>query len=613
MCCSNFSTTARNESEKYNPEQILISKLKSRTGRGGDCESSSVDVSADDYKAVLIYFASLKNPHKAEEWISKMEQDKALEFLQPDVNSYNAVIKAWAFSKEHNSAVRAERWFHRIREVNGQPNTESYNLLLKSLSRARGKSASIRESNALKAEQLLQEMQSAKQSIIQPTTDSFNSAMYAWVKCGGDIANVGEKVLKLLQDMEERAAMSASAVRPNTVSYTIAMNAFSTSAAFKQRRINRGNYHEEDVLEDVRKAESILNYMHDLHNAGVSDVVPDTQAHNSLISAWAKVSNEVNDSPLKAEAAFRRMIELEEEGHPYIAPDRISYNTVINAWLRTKSLNGAQRAEWLLRRMWERYEVAEKESGPNTAVFPDVETYNGVLKSWSLHDADKTEELLRELLDYELKGFGECTANTDSFAICISSFARFAHNSAQWTQCDGCQRALALLSELIKREKSGVPGCITNLSQYNSVMRTVAFSQSSSVDVLDVAFQTFRMLKSSRHEPDNITYKHFVRAIIKSCHVQKTKKNLLHGIIKMCCEDGQLCQGIINFITHGPFEENGGWISAQDAETLTVSLFGDWPVPKNWSRNLKIRDLAPNSLATGYEDAQGDDIRRQLR
>eukprot|EP00814_Leptocylindrus_danicus_P013369 CAMPEP_0116004138 /NCGR_PEP_ID=MMETSP0321-20121206/434_1 /TAXON_ID=163516 /ORGANISM="Leptocylindrus danicus var. danicus, Strain B650" /LENGTH=400 /DNA_ID=CAMNT_0003472403 /DNA_START=1 /DNA_END=1205 /DNA_ORIENTATION=- len=400
--------------------------------------------------------------------------------------------------------------------------------------------------------------------------------------------------------MEARAAISASAVRPNTVSYTIAMNAFSTSAAFNN-----------DILHDVRKVESILNYMHDLHNAGVSDVVPDTQAHNSLISAWAKISNEVNDSPLKAEAAFRRMIELEEEGHPHVAVDRISYNTVINAWLRTKSLNGAKELSGCCD---ECGSVIRQQKKNQAAVFPDVETYNGVLKSWSLHDADKTEELLRELLDYELKGFNECTANTDSFAICISSFARFVHNSAQWTRGDGCQRALALLSELIKREKSGVPGCITNLSQYNSVMRTVAFSQSSSVDVLDVAFQTFSMLKSSRHEPDNITYKHFVRAIIKSCHVQKTKKDLLRGIIKMCCEDGQLCQGIINFITRGHFEENGGWISGQDAETLTVSLFGDWPVPKNWSRNLlKTRDLAPNSLVITYEDAQGEGTRRQLR
>lgn len=279
---------------------------------------------------------------------------------------------------------------------------------------------------------------------------------------------------------------------------------------------------------------------------------------------------------------------------------------VINAWLRTKSLNGAQRAEWLLRRMWKRYEVVARESGPNNTIFPDVETYNGVLKSWSLHDAHKTEELLRELLDYEQRGFEKCRANTDSFAICIATFARFAHNSEHWAQGDDCQRAFALLSELSDREKNCISGCITNLDHFNSVMRTVAFSQSSSVDVLDVAFQTYRMLKSSRHEPDNITYKHFVRAIIKSCHVQKTKHDLLRGIINMCCDDGQLCQGIINFVTHGPFEEKGGWISSRDAERLATRLFGDWPVPKNWSRNLKQRYIVPNSLAITYENAQGE-------
>ena len=226
--------------------------------------------------------------------------------VKPDVNSYNAVIEAWAFHRSRQqNVVRAERWFHRISEPKGNspskyrssaikdinlstktdselsltPNLESYNLLLAALSRGLGNSASMRESHASRASALLHEM---KSSSIQPNTDSYNYVMQSWVRCGRD-KFVAEKVMQILREME------ASKIPANTISYTIAMNSWSASAELKarsQRRLakNVRESKESTYASDIERVEKILHYMHDLHDAGIPDVCPDNHAYNTLIA-----------------------------------------------------------------------------------------------------------------------------------------------------------------------------------------------------------------------------------------------------------------------------------------------------------------------------------------
>ena len=55
-----------------------------------------------------------------------------------------------------------------------------------------------------------------------------------------------------------------------------------------------------DGYDVVCNAEAIVKYMHQLQNAGVHDVAPDTVTYNTVIGQYTRVSNKVNrDAPLK--------------------------------------------------------------------------------------------------------------------------------------------------------------------------------------------------------------------------------------------------------------------------------------------------------------------------
>ena len=235
--------------------------------------------------------------------------------VQPNIESYNALIEAWAFyDGKEQSVVRAERWFHRISEFKKQrseknglrkdpshsvdrltPNTESYNLLLAALSRGKSKKATLKKAYALKSTDLLSDMKKAPEC--KPNTESYNRVMQAWVKCGRD-SFVVQPVMELLKEMELASSETTlnninsaycDSINPNTLSYSIVINALGASAELKSRLKRRwgkmtDNSEDHDFNTDIEHAESLLNYMHDLHSAGVPDVCPDTQAYNTLIA-----------------------------------------------------------------------------------------------------------------------------------------------------------------------------------------------------------------------------------------------------------------------------------------------------------------------------------------
>lgn len=126
--------------------------------------------------------------------------EKMLMDLQPTVECYNEVIRAWSNTNKPIVA-RAERWLDTLRRNRDYryqmkkgiaedspddsslhnvtvPNTESYNLLLSILSKGNEKKNRILVDNATKAQNLLQEMISIQEQFgddtAQPNTDTFN-------------------------------------------------------------------------------------------------------------------------------------------------------------------------------------------------------------------------------------------------------------------------------------------------------------------------------------------------------------------------------------------------------------------------------------------------------
>lgn len=316
--------------------------------------------------------------------------------IQPNVESYNAVLQAWSKSSEAVAVLRAERWLaelgklkstndrsvekvtdagnwmvNRDSDTNLGPTTESYNYYLATLSKGIGKTKQDIQANALKAEQTLRSMISQWEKYHNlrdaPNIDSFNYVMTAITRCKSDptIADRVMEWLRLMEAFQRSSAVSDSTsrsildIRPNTKSYSIAISAWGilaqqkAEASVRELRRQRAVSGEQlnkwrassstdqqqsaassrmsnDGHDEARKAKAILDYMHAIHSAGSTDVIPDTYAYNSVIGTWSKISSEYNASaPLRAEEVLREMMHLfDSGGYPEVNPDNFSYTQV---------------------------------------------------------------------------------------------------------------------------------------------------------------------------------------------------------------------------------------------------------------------------------------------
>ena len=138
--------------------------------------------------------------------------------------------------------------------------------------------------------------------------------------------------------MELYQRCSEGRVEEKTLSYYISIDAWSISSGIKSKEcfIMQNQIYQPTEFSDgygkVGNAESIVQYMHKLQNTGVRAAAPDTVGYNTVIGAYARVSNKVNkDAPLKVEKLLRGMIHLRNNINPLIMPEHISYNHLIIA------------------------------------------------------------------------------------------------------------------------------------------------------------------------------------------------------------------------------------------------------------------------------------------
>jgi hypothetical protein len=305
-----------------------------------------------DVEAYLIVLNALaeeasKDPvasRRAERWLTRLKEGYN---VKPTAKCYQAVIEAWANSNKETAVVtvaRAERWLNDLlfqREL--QPTIECYNAFLNACSRGRGGKDKRRQSivvdNAKKAEAILRQLHSQYQhnpdhATLAPNTDTFNFVIRGWTRCRKD-NSVARRVLSLVRLMEsyQRENPLDPVVRPNTKTYVMAMDAIVTVGKLKaQRSVKDGQWDpdpSQNGLEEIKEAQAILDYMHDLHEASVKGVTPNTVAYNVLISGWAGLAgSKHHPAPFEAEKILTQMMTLKDEGFTHAYPDRLSYEKV---------------------------------------------------------------------------------------------------------------------------------------------------------------------------------------------------------------------------------------------------------------------------------------------
>jgi len=607
-----------------------------------DRTSSGVHVDAEAYLVAIEGWS--KSRHKAaarraEDLLIRLErhfeESEEFESLRPRVEHYNAVIGAWAGSQEDVSIVRAERWLNKLRgqETCLCPNTDSYNRFLDACSKGHGKRNDVLKNNAIKAEQVLKEMMALPErsgdDLVAPNTESFNYVIRAWTRCRQDMS-MAEKVMEILRLMElYQRTGEDGAVKANTISYCMAIDAFGTVAGLKcqrslralQKKRNRvdrnnpgGNATSLDntagcAAEDLGKAESILRYMHDLSEAGDINVSPTTDAYNTYIAAFARTANEFNPkAPLAAEGVLRKMIAFRDEGLLYIQPDQRSYVQVMRAWGKARRSNSGERAEWWLRNMWTEYEQTGNEK-----VRPNVGAYLAVMEAY-FHQANvtKLESLLLELLEHECgsdiqgtdnNGNEPLVANTAAFTFVIRGWLKHEDQLDMDDMGAGCEKALGWLDKLMDREDQGLTHAATSPELYTGIIKTAKEAALSvkttkvSKRVLKTALEAFTEFRSSRHAVEPNAYAWIMQIGLKALSSpadDMARVRLIQHLSKACCEDGYVSKNFVNALSNGPIWVEG-W-TAEESEIMTKEIFGDWPMPKSWSRNISRSGDIPKRI-----------------
>ena len=115
--------------------------------------------------------------------------------------------------------------------------------------------------------------------------------------------------------------------------------------------------------------------------------------------------------------------------------------------------------------------------------------------------------------------------------------------------------------------------------------------------VLKTALEAFAEFRASRHAVEANAYAWIMQIGLKALSSPADdagRLKLIRHLTKACCEDGYVSKNFVNALSNGPIWAEG-W-TAEESERMTKEVFGDWPMPKSWSRNITRSGDIPKPL-----------------
>jgi pentatricopeptide repeat protein len=361
---------------------------------------------------------------------------------KPDLESYRRVVECWTKSRGADAGERAESILKDIRklyasgDIDFQADAKMYTVVLNAFAR-RGK--------AEKAEALLESMiedslngnESARPNVI-----SFSVVLNAWSKCrSNDAPERAEAILSRMRELYQKDGDKWD-TKPNAVSYTSVMDCWAKSR----------------LPAAPERAEAWLRATQERFLQGEEDCRLNSRSYTAVLDAFARRGQSES-----AEAILEEMCKDFANGNRNAKPDVVSYTTVLSAWSRSQSHNAPERAEAILSRMWELY---KSKAGGGQPVKPNVVSYTCVIDCWAKsakkYGAQRAEALLREMqrLSKE-EGHSDLTPGFRTYNTVLNAFARRGQP----------ENAEAILDEMYREYITGRnPSCKPTVVSYTTLM-----------------------------------------------------------------------------------------------------------------------------------------------
>lgn len=338
-----------------------------------------------------------------------------------NAQTYNALIDVWSKSGEKGAAAqRAEQIVIGMQdayasgEIEVQPDLESFRLVLRAWSQAKGAEVNA----SLRAQQILEWMirlyESKANDLVQPDAECFDIVLHAWAL--SQHSESPRRIEELIMYMDKLSQNGNEKARPTRFSFNQVLTAWSKVKG----------------AEAAQRAEDILYNMREIGRTTNADLMPNIVSYSAVVSAWCKSQH--HDCGKRAE----KILKLAEKqsksfssstgtsaggtsSNDVMRLDNVIYNLVIDAHAKTSSNKAHVRARAVLDRLIEQYNKGSKRCRP------DVYSFSSVLSSCSNLSGSKKER--QQAFDIaistfeDMKRFG-VQPNHVSYGIMLKACAR---------------------------------------------------------------------------------------------------------------------------------------------------------------------------------------------
>lgn len=437
-------TTCGEERAVVEAEKLLERMSKRYIDGHRDCKPDTFT-----YSALIDVYASLKNlngsAERVEEILNGMEDlymagDKT---VKPNIFVFTSVIDAWNQSNHPKAPYYAQKIlfraldFYETGDEDFQPNPVIFSATISGWARR----ASLEPRSLENIGTLYRLME--KYSVV-PNVFTYTSIISAYAK-GGDVS----KAEFFVDEMRKKG------VKPNFYTYSSLISAYAKS----------------NVKDSVTKAESILDEMERLYEAGDNSMQPNVVSFSSVLDAYYR-SND-RDVVSKMEKLVKRMESLYDEGSARVKPTTDIYNQLLSALVRKGYPDCGEKATEWIKHMVQRdvkpdartyksvilahmksggkvgakrgEDVLQRMEGLNSKAFiPDVMCYNAVIRAYArIGDGEKAFQILRRMLESSRTQPNKITFNT-----VLDAFAKSGHKGAG-------EKAESLLNEMYSLYEDG--------------------------------------------------------------------------------------------------------------------------------------------------------------
>lgn len=539
------------EAWSHSKEQIsadraeeILAKMEEDYEPKPDCRS---------YNAVMKALVKNGDRHssvdKVEKLVLKMDA-KGDPNMMPDRRSYNLLLYALANSNRDDAALRATRHLERMifRYRNSSP--EERNLCpvepdLNSFNQVIGAWARGNTSHYLQQMEKVYELllDLATELDIQLSSDTYNTLMGGWLKSNDEKAL--SKIRQHFSTMEEDHKNGNKSSQPDRVSVNTlqtALNRFShennSSNLLRledKYDIPRNSLSQNLLMEGIIKSgvdnapEQALGILTDMDRSfrnGQLDMKPDECSYSAVIKAC--ITYKRKNIERKAEEILGRMWNLHRnhEGNP---PDINVYNSVMNAYASLQSYRAVNKTKQLLGKM----ESGKIEGLPK----PNLVTYNTVIKA--MRNGNKEEgaafaENILSRLEYLGKDDQELLPDNYSYTSVITAYGRSSSSQK-------AEKALEILQRTIQAQKNANGVAVVTTHTFNAALNSCAFVNGT-IEEKARAFEIATIIDNLREESGKLADSTWYGTMLRACSTlippSEYREKLVDLFFQEACKSG---------------------------------------------------------------------------